>query len=59
MYHYLYTSPTLPAPNDDAIPVGFAPYSPPPPLVFQPTPVQQPVRLQTYCSRVGDSMICN
>jgi len=32
---------------------------PPPQVPFYPMQVQQPVRLQTTCQRVGDSTFCN
>lgn len=59
MYHYLYTSPLLPAPNADAVPIQLVPYSPPSPVTFYPMPVQQPTRLQTTCQTIGNITTCN
>jgi hypothetical protein len=59
IYHYLYTSPMIPAPNRDAVPVGYGSYTAPPPLTFYPMQVPQPNRLQTTCQRIGDFTYCN
>jgi hypothetical protein len=60
IYHYLYTSPLLPAPNSDAIPVGYLPAAP-----YQPSPITTPVQIavptqptHTTCSRNGDFVNC-
>lgn len=49
MYRYLYTSPLLPAPNPDAVPVGFAPAAVAPP---------RRVPTNTTCFRNGPMVNC-
>lgn len=56
MYHYLYTSPMIPAPNSDAVPVGYE-YSAPPPLKFTPMEAPQQTHTHTMCYNMGTNMM--
>jgi hypothetical protein len=63
IYHYLYTSPLLPAPNSDAIPVGYAPITDRPvtyqaPPMYVPPMHQQTIRLKTTCMPMGGWTFC-
>lgn len=57
IYHYLYTSPLLPAPNADAMPVGFAdPSLISPAFVTVPPPASMPT--STTCLQNGSMVKC-
>lgn len=61
MYHYLYTSPLLPAPNSDAAPVGYRPPEvayvkpppPPPAQVIIPPPIPEAQRTHIFTPPLG------
>lgn len=65
LYHYLYSSPLFPAPNADAVPVGYTPVLQPvvvvaPAAASTPVPVFQfpPLPVTTTCVRNGAMTSC-
>jgi len=59
MYHYLYTSPMVPAPNADAVPVAVTPYVAPAPYLLPMQapypPPHQPSTTSCYTNFIGNS----